>query len=427
MDLPALSGGAQASPRGYRRAVERGRFAGFLVALGCVALAPATASAETTLGADPIAAPNQTIGFGSCCVATYVITASPGATLAAPTAGVITRWRVHETTTQPGVMKPRVLRSAGATSYTGVAAGAEVAVGTGNTLKTYPTRLRIGAGELFAVDANTGPAATVPGAAFRLDLPAIANGATAALTNAWNDRALAVNADMEPDADADGFGDETQDLGPAAAPRSESTEIGRISSGSPVTLTNPDSAPAAIASVRVGGPAAEDFLVTADGCAGVTLQPSESCTLRIRFAPTAAGDRAATLLVRGVPDALGQVLEGADTALVGAGVAPLAPQPSATPTPDLVAILLSDALSVRRGRVLRANVFSTMPGRATVRILRRGRRVATLEADVREGRTSLRLPTRRLRAGRYRVSIVVSAASQTSRDAVGLVVRRLAG
>jgi hypothetical protein len=385
------------------------------------ALAPATASADTTLGPDPVPAPNQTIGFGSCCVATYVVTASPSATLAAPTAGVITRWRVHETTIQPGVMKPRVLRSAGGTSYTGVASGAEVAVGTSNTLKTYPTRLRIGAGELFAVDANTGPAATVAGAAFRLDTPAIANGMTVPLTNAWNDRALAVNADMEPDVDADGFGDETQDLALGAAPAAADTEVGRIAAATAVTLTNRESAPITIASVRLDGPAADDFVV-ADSCAGETLAPAGTCTVRARFAPTAAGARTATLAVRSTQDALGQVLDGTDVALSGTGVAPATAQ--AAPAPNLVAILLGDQLSVRRGRTLRATVFSTAAGRATVRILRRSTAVATSEADVRAGRTSLRLPTRRLRRGAYRVEITITGAGQTSSDSLALRVRR---
>ena len=390
-----------------------------------VALAPATASADTTLGPNPVPAPNQTIGFGSCCVATYVVTASPGATLAAPTAGVITRWRVHETTAQPGVMKPRVLRSAGGTSYTGVATGAEVAVGTSNTLKTYPTRLLIGAGDLFGVDANTGPAAAVAGAVVRLDTPALANGATGALTNAWNDRALAVNADMEPDVDADGFGDETQDLALGPAPAAADTEVGRIAPATAVTLTNRESAPITIASVRLGGPAADDFVV-ADSCAGETLPPTGTCTVRVRFAPTATGARAAMLAVRSTQDALGQALDGTDVALTGTGVAPATPgtTSAATTVPNLVAVLLADELSVRRGRVLRTTVFSTVAGRATVRILRGSTLVATTGKSVGQGKTSLRLPTRRLRARRYRVVLSVSGAGQTSTDTVTLVVRR---
>jgi hypothetical protein len=407
--------------------VDRGRSGGLLIALSALALAlaPAAASAKTTLGPDPLPVPNGSATFGSCCVATYVITQHPGATLAAPTAGVVTRWRVHEPLNQSGVMKPRVLRAAGGASYTGVATGAEVPVGTSHTVKTYATRLPIGAGELFGVDANTGPTVAVTGAAFRLGFPAIADGATASLTGAPNNFALAVNADVEPDADGDGFGDETQDLGPATATAPD-TELGRIASTSTVTLTNRDGAPATIASLRLGGAAVDDFLVARDDCAGVTLQPGESCAIGIRFAPSAAGSRAATLSVRSAPDGLGQVLTGADVALAGTGVAPVAPQSSAQP-PDLVAILLSDALSVRRGKALRATVFSTVAGRATVRILRRSSTVAGFEADVRKGKTSLRLPTRRLRAGRYRVAVDVTAAGQTSSDTVRLVVRRLAG
>jgi alpha-tubulin suppressor-like RCC1 family protein len=56
--------------------------------------------------------------------------------------------------------------------------------------------------------------------------------------------------------------------------------------------------PLRISTVRTTGAAASDFLVGADQCGGETLEPGEECTVAVRFAPSATGPRAATLVVR---------------------------------------------------------------------------------------------------------------------------------
>jgi hypothetical protein len=55
----------------------------------------------------------------------------------------------------------------------------------------------------------------------------------------------------------------------------------------------------AVNGARVMGADPDDFLVSSDGCAGVPLGagPTPSCSIGVRFAPTAAGPRAATLMV----------------------------------------------------------------------------------------------------------------------------------
>jgi len=102
------------------------------------------------------------------------------------------------------------------------------------------------------------------------------------------------------------------------------------------------------------------------------------------------------------------VLQGADVALSGAGTIPApAPPVGGTPQaapPHLLAILLTDALTARRGRNVATSVFSTLAGRATVRIMRGRRQVATKAFSAREGKTAVTLPTRKLRAGRYTIS-----------------------
>ncbi len=53
-----------------------------------------------------------------------------------------------------------------------------------------------------------------------------------------------------------------------------------------------------IHNVQPSGADASDFIVTADECTGETLQPAETCTLLVRFAPSAQGPRSASLTVR---------------------------------------------------------------------------------------------------------------------------------
>lgn len=69
-----------------------------------------------------------------------------------------------------------------------------------------------------------------------------------------------------------------------------------IGAGQIVTVTA-GSEELQIHSVQPGGANASDFIVTADECAGETLQPGRTCTLLVRFAPSAQGPRSASLIV----------------------------------------------------------------------------------------------------------------------------------
>ncbi len=69
-----------------------------------------------------------------------------------------------------------------------------------------------------------------------------------------------------------------------------------IGAGQIVTLTA-GSEPLQIYNVQPSGADASDFIVTADECTGETLQPAETCTLAVRFAPSAEGPRSASLTV----------------------------------------------------------------------------------------------------------------------------------
>lgn len=69
-----------------------------------------------------------------------------------------------------------------------------------------------------------------------------------------------------------------------------------IGAGQIVTVTAGSEA-LQIHNVQPSGADASDFIVTADECTGETLQPTETCTLLVRFAPSAAGPRSASLTV----------------------------------------------------------------------------------------------------------------------------------
>ncbi len=69
-----------------------------------------------------------------------------------------------------------------------------------------------------------------------------------------------------------------------------------IGAGQIVTVTAGSEA-LQIYNVQPSGANASDFIVTADECIGETLQPAETCTLFVRFAPGAGGSRSASLIV----------------------------------------------------------------------------------------------------------------------------------
>jgi hypothetical protein len=70
--------------------------------------------------------------------------------------------------------------------------------------------------------------------------------------------------------------------------------------GAPQSIVvSADDGGAQITSVRVAGPDAQDFLLSADGCTGVTVdsQTPTTCTVGVRFAPFQGGARTATLVL----------------------------------------------------------------------------------------------------------------------------------
>jgi hypothetical protein len=76
--------------------------------------------------------------------------------------------------------------------------------------------------------------------------------------------------------------------------------VGRTGEVHTITVTDGGQAQLPITGVATTGDASDDFLITGDGCTGTTVRSggTDGCTVRVRFAPSAAGVRAAALRVR---------------------------------------------------------------------------------------------------------------------------------
>jgi hypothetical protein len=181
-----------------------------------VALAAAPALAASTVGSRLDARAD----FSTSCRAAGC-TLAAGATV--PSSGVVVRWRLRSATT--GVVRLRVLRAAGDALET-VAVGASQRLGHRHApgrdvTYVFTTRLTVEKGDELAVDTGHGAAAVLhrrPGASgVELFTPSGAVGAPMPVPAQLNGAELLMNADVEPDADGDGYGDETQDNCPTIA------------------------------------------------------------------------------------------------------------------------------------------------------------------------------------------------------------------
>lgn len=176
-----------------------------------LAVAP-TALAATTIGSD-LSGSGTPVVCGDtptdeCTVAQTVL---PGRPVTAPTAGVIVRWRVRDSS---GALRLRVIRPVAPGVYEGAGTSATVSVPSG-VPSTFDTRLPVNAGDHIGIDllGGAGLGARLNGGAQEaVWFPLLQDGQQRAPDGTNNDVEDLYNADIEPDADRDGFGDETQDL-----------------------------------------------------------------------------------------------------------------------------------------------------------------------------------------------------------------------
>jgi Ca2+-binding RTX toxin-like protein len=174
---------------------------------------PAMSGAAVTIGSDLAAPADDTVFCAPdpAIVCTGVQTALPGRQITSPIDGVIVRWRMRDSS---GTFALRVIRSAGGGNYTGAGTSAPVTAASPGVV-TFATRLSIKAGDFLGVNVHGPSAAGVRnagGAVVDVYAPALADGQTRPRDGFFPDTEGLANADIEPDADGDGFGDETQDL-----------------------------------------------------------------------------------------------------------------------------------------------------------------------------------------------------------------------
>jgi hypothetical protein len=181
---------------------------------------PSKAGAAVTIGSDLTPDPMNSVAcIGAC---TKANTANPGQQVSSPIDGVVVRWRLRG---QAGIGEPvdfklRVLRpNAAGTSYTGINSSTTRTVSdTTLTTHVFPAQQAIAAGDLIGLDVGSGAgnfvAETNPMAGVSLAVwgpPPIGDDETLPTSPFEPADEILVNADLEPDCDSDGLGDEMQD------------------------------------------------------------------------------------------------------------------------------------------------------------------------------------------------------------------------
>ena len=201
------------------------------------ALAPAAAQAATTVGSDLTKAATLTPCATPCTAYTGDNTSGVPSAVA-PFNGVVVRWRV-KTGGAANKLALRALRSADTGSYTGVAASGPQDVAQAGTF-TFPARMPVQAGDVIGLDDGSGGAkvaATATSTAVYTFSPPLGSFAHIPSKGTNANRELLVSADIERDADGDGYGDETQDLCPGD-PTRHTTCLSNL-----VTSVTPNPAP----------------------------------------------------------------------------------------------------------------------------------------------------------------------------------------
>lgn len=190
----------------------------FCAGAATLALAfPAGTAAKVNIGEDTALPGNGSElcpAAGSAC--TFTQTQHPARPVVSPIDGVIVRWRMRAAVT--GTFTLRVVRPLGGNTFTGAGASAPTPVVTGGE-RTLNTRVPIAAGDLIGVDVpNAGGVEieerSTAGAVWNRFSPALADGGAPRFFDPANgsNQSLVLNADIEPDCDRDGFGDESQDF-----------------------------------------------------------------------------------------------------------------------------------------------------------------------------------------------------------------------
>jgi hypothetical protein len=146
---------------------------------------------------------------------------------AAPSAGVLTSWRVKAGDSGAGTLE-RKLRLRVLRGYTGVGTGSLESLPLAAGIYNYATRLPVQAGDRLGLDfpdaAGGEPVPVIsaaPGVPLDYWNPLLGEGVETLPNSPQPSQELLVQATLEPDVDGDGLGDETQDKCPGKAGQKE--------------------------------------------------------------------------------------------------------------------------------------------------------------------------------------------------------------
>jgi hypothetical protein len=240
---------------------------------------PSSASAVVTLGADLSTTPTSSAGCGNGC--NFAQVQLLGANQAAPFDGVVVRWRVKGFS---GPVKVRVIRPFGGDSFSFVSSGSVVsAPSTG--IATFATQLPIKIGDYIGVELVSSASTFAFDSAGTRAQDRVATwtstnpDGTSNMAVFGDGSRVYINGDVEPDADHDGFGDETQDVCPGAAGPNSGCPPLAPAPPIPPPLAAPDKTPPAVtasgASVHLSASGRISFSLlsneNATGTAGATI------------------------------------------------------------------------------------------------------------------------------------------------------------
>ncbi len=192
--------------------------AGALAGFATLALSlPSSAPGAVTIGSNLTASagPGLTCSASPCTVSQSVLPAANAAAggLLAPSDGVVVRWRI-KVAAQVSQVALRITRPGDSATRTGAGTGPTVTP-SANATSTFDVRLPIERGDALGLNCcqfAIGAFADTNDGIYRFWNPVLFDGSPPTPSGVSGpDRELLINADIEPDVDADGYGDETQD------------------------------------------------------------------------------------------------------------------------------------------------------------------------------------------------------------------------
>lgn len=216
--------------------MRRRALAGLLLAAGAaIAALTAPAAVAVTIGSDLAPEPNAApscVGTSACTLANAAVA---GASAASPIDGVVVRWRVRSAGADVGgnPVRLKVARPSLGGAFTGISTSVTQTIPdtAGATTFVFETQQPIAAGDLVALDISAGNGnflirnLTPTDVAWLRWQPPLLDGQTRPPDGSFMSDEHMFNADVEPDCDSDGLGDDSQDTDASSCPPAPETAI----------------------------------------------------------------------------------------------------------------------------------------------------------------------------------------------------------